>query len=125
MSQKTAKRASIIFLLLTIATFLLLLFCCIPRSWGYQGVREFFDLVGAVGGNTMGNVGWFHLEIWLILFAVLTDLTHSHAVGKRAFFAFPRGASTANKVLRVIGYAALAMLIGAGFHYLSYFTDFM
>lgn len=121
MTQSQYKKSFIIFLLLSVFTTILLLCCCIPRSWGFQHVRDFFELVNVLGSS--GNK--FYLEVMLCLFIFITDQLHGRVSGKKPFFSFSEGMSVPRKVLKVLACAVFAMVIGAAFHYLSYYAWFM
>lgn len=121
MRQSQYRKSFYIFLSLTVFVTILLICCCIPRSWGFQNVREFFSLVDVLGSG--GNQ--FYLEVLLFLFLFITDQLYGRISGKRPFFSFSEEMRVSRKVLKVLVCAVLAMLIGAAFHYLSYYTYFI
>lgn len=121
MRQDSYKKYFFVFLLLTVLTATLLICCCIPRSWGFQQVRDFFDLVDVVGSN--GNK--LYLEVFLFLFVFITAQLYGCVTGKKPFFSFSEDMSVSGKVVKVLACAVLAMGIGAAFHYLRYYTYFM
>ncbi len=84
-------------------------------------MRDFFDLVNVVGSS--GNK--FYLEVMLCLFIFITDQLYGRVSGKRPFFSFSEEMSVPRKVLKALACAVLAIVIGAAFHYLSYYTWFM
>lgn len=125
MRQDSYKKYFFVFFVLTVLTAMLLICCCIPRSWGFQQVREFFDLVDAVGGSHTGNAGWLSMEALFCFFVFITDQLYGCVTGKKPFFSFSEDMSISGKVVKVLVCAVLAMGIGAAFHYLRYYTFFM
>ena len=66
--EKKYKIGFCTFLVLVITLLTLIVCCYIPRSWGYQGVRDFFDMVSAVSGSgdNPTSVAWMHLEVYFV-----------------------------------------------------------
>lgn len=115
MNKTKTNKPFLIFLGISIVLFVLLALCYIPTSWGVQGVRDFFDMIKSLSGSidNPGAIGWFGLEIYLIVSVIATIHFYARAKGTTSFY------SSSLPKAKLVMHWAITILVSGGFIFLS------
>lgn len=123
--EKKYKIGFCTFLVLVITLLTLIVCCYIPRSWGYQGVRDFFDMVSAVSGSgdNPTSIAWMHLEVYFVFACYF--LVHFYCKWKRRLSFY----SMELPKKKLLMHWEISILLGMLFifisNYIQYITYFM
>jgi heme/copper-type cytochrome/quinol oxidase subunit 4 len=111
-------------LIITIILGILMICTCIPRSWGFQSIRNFFDLVSSASGSlTVSSIAWTGISPYFAISLFFCYLSFQKLRGHEYFF-LSDSITTKRKILTGIVWFVIAVVIVTIYTYLNYYTWF-
>lgn len=112
-------------LTITVVLGVCMVLTCLPSSWGFQGVRNFFDMLLPDGGNYYAKNTAFCLVVMFLIAVVVTARIGSEDLGKTSYFVFDAETPLAKNIAKLCLFGVVGAICVFGYMALSSYTQFL